>query len=71
MSDPYFATRCSFCGRGDDDVALLIGPRVSICTACVAIAVGEMQAALGDGVKMAVTSNIDAAASGLFAEVPE
>jgi hypothetical protein len=47
-----FRTRrlaCSFCGRGEAQVAKLVaGPRVYICDRCAAIAMQIMNAASGD-----------------------
>jgi hypothetical protein len=40
---------CSFCGRGEAQVAKLVaGPRVYICDRCAAIAMQIMEAASGD-----------------------
>jgi hypothetical protein len=40
---------CSFCGRGNADVAKLVaGPRVYICDRCVAIASSIMEGHSGD-----------------------
>jgi hypothetical protein len=40
---------CSFCGRGNADVAKLVaGPRVYICDRCVAIASRIMEGPSGD-----------------------
>jgi hypothetical protein len=55
----------------DDSVVLLIGPEVSICTECVAGAVFEMRGMLTARVLETVSSDTDAAATGLFEEVRE
>jgi hypothetical protein len=42
MSDPNFLTHCSFCQKPRDEIALVVGPEVSICSDCVVVVVRSL-----------------------------